>query len=201
MAIVPRKLNIGCFDQVITGWINADVTPHLFVARIPELAALLFWMGWINEYGYRQHRQGIFRQVRYLNAAKKFPYRAETVDCLYSSHLLEHLYPRQAEPFLRECRRVLRPGGVLRLAVPDLDQLVAAYDPRHPEAFVELVVESRQQRDKNAHHWHYDQDSLERALQEAGFWNVRRCGPLQGICPDVERLDNRPESLFMEAVK
>jgi SAM-dependent methyltransferase len=197
----PRKLHVGCFDQAIRGWINLDVTPHLFVARVPGLAAALYWAGLITNDRYRQHRQGIFRQVRYLNAAKKFPYRAGTIECIYSSHLLEHLYPRQADLFLRECRRVLRPGGVLRLAIPDLDRLVASYDPARAEAFAEQVFESRRQRDKNAHHWHYNQDSLGRALQAAGFWNVRRCGPRQGICPDVERLDSRPESLFMEAVK
>lgn len=48
-------------------------------------------------------------------------------DAVYHSHVLEHL-PRPIVPaFLRECRRVLRPGGVMRVVVPDLEGIVRSY--------------------------------------------------------------------------
>ena len=46
---------------------------------------------------------------------------------VYHSHVLEHFSKRQGEFFVRECFRVLRPGGLLRLAVPDLEDIARAY--------------------------------------------------------------------------
>jgi predicted SAM-dependent methyltransferase len=46
---------------------------------------------------------------------------------VYHSHVLEHLRRPDAMPFLRECHRVLAPGGVLRVVVPDLESLCRAY--------------------------------------------------------------------------
>jgi predicted SAM-dependent methyltransferase len=50
-----------------------------------------------------------------------------SVDAAYSSHLVEHLSPKFALHFLQECFRVLKPGGVLRLATPDLEKLAFEY--------------------------------------------------------------------------
>lgn len=48
-------------------------------------------------------------------------------DVVYHSHLLEHLRREDVPPFLLECRRVMRPGGVIRVVVPDLEQIARAY--------------------------------------------------------------------------
>ncbi len=87
------------------------------------------------------------------DAARGIPFRAGAFDAVYHSHMLEHL-PRQAVPgFLADCLRVLKPGGVLRVAVPDLEGAARAYllaleqaaqgDPeaasRHEWMVVELV--------------------------------------------------------------
>ena len=201
MNTIVRKLHIGCFDQVLPGWINADITPHIFVASVPGLAFLLRKTGVITEQRFRQHREGTFRNVRYLNVARRFPYADETFDYIYSSHLLEHLYPEQARQALEESARVLKPGGILRLAVPDLNRLVADYDPRRAGAFLDLIFESGQRRDKNAHHWHYNERTLREALLGARFSDAYRCGFRQGSCADIEMVDSRPESLFMEGIK
>jgi SAM-dependent methyltransferase len=46
---------------------------------------------------------------------------------VYHSHMLEHLPGWQAEPFMAECARVLKPGGVLRVAIPDLETICRLY--------------------------------------------------------------------------
>lgn len=48
-------------------------------------------------------------------------------DVVYHSHVLEHLPPSQAPVFLRECFRALKPGGLLRVVIPDLEGLVRSY--------------------------------------------------------------------------
>ncbi len=55
------------------------------------------------------------------------PFADNTFDGVYHSHVLEHLPRDRAVPFLRECRRVLRPGATLRVAVPDLEELARLY--------------------------------------------------------------------------
>ncbi|MGC2855632.1 FkbM family methyltransferase [Novispirillum sp. DQ9] len=55
------------------------------------------------------------------------PLEDESCDAVYHSHVLEHLPRRHALAFLTECFRVVRPGGMLRVAVPDLEQICRAY--------------------------------------------------------------------------
>jgi len=55
------------------------------------------------------------------------PLPDDSCDAVYHSHVLEHLRPKDAENFMRECFRVLKPGCVLRVAVPDLERICRAY--------------------------------------------------------------------------
>lgn len=55
------------------------------------------------------------------------PFPDESFDLVYHSHVLEHLPKAEAEPFIKECSRVLRPQGVLRVVVPDLEQIARMY--------------------------------------------------------------------------
>jgi SAM-dependent methyltransferase len=195
------KLHLGCFDQVLPGWINTDITPHIFVSKIPGLAFLLYKAGLITEQCYNQHAQGLFRNVHYLNVARRFPYFDDTFDCVFCSHLLEHLYRNEAHFCVREVHRVLKKGGIFRVAVPDLDVIVAGYDSSRPDAFLESIFEAKQKREKNKHHWHYNEISLTRLLRKVGFSKIYRCQFRQGNCPDVTLIDNRSGSLFMETMK
>ncbi len=54
-------------------------------------------------------------------------FEAESFDAVYHSHVLEHLTQTQAAAFVRECFRVLRPGGILRVVVPDLETIARLY--------------------------------------------------------------------------
>lgn len=61
------------------------------------------------------------------NLTQGIPFSDSSFDVIYNSHFLEHLPKSEAEPFLKECYRVLRPQGVLRLVVPDLEEVVHTY--------------------------------------------------------------------------
>lgn len=55
------------------------------------------------------------------------PFPDNSFDAVYHSHVLEHFPKEEAEPFIRDCYRVLRPQGVLRVVVPDLEQIAKMY--------------------------------------------------------------------------
>lgn len=65
--------------------------------------------------------------VRTCNLVEGIPLPDDSCDAVYNAALLEHLPSRQAENFLGECHRILKPGGILRVGVPDLEQIVRIY--------------------------------------------------------------------------
>lgn len=203
MSPKARKLHLGCFDKPAEGWLNTDVTPHIWVARLPAAAYLLYRAGKMGTERYQQHRGGVFRKVHYLNVARRFPYPDQAFDAVFSSHMLEHLRPEVARLCLAECFRVLAPQGVCRIAVPDLDLLIRNYSPERPDEFLTGIFETAKGgRSKNAHHWLYNAHSLIALLRKVGFREAQRRGYRKGECPDIEFLDNRQDgSLFVEGIK
>lgn len=63
------------------------------------------------------------------------------------------------------------------------------------------LFEANERSEKNMHHFMYNFESLRALLLSVGFTDVHRRDYQQGVCPDVEKLDNRPGSLFVEAIK
>lgn len=135
-----RNLNFGCTDQVVPGWVNTDITPHLLVALIPGAAWLVRRLGLMTAERYAQHGDGLFRRVRYLNLARPFPFPDGYFDNAFSANVLEHLYPEQARGCVCEVFRVLRPGGVFRVSVPDLEAAVHGFHARAPERFLDAAA-------------------------------------------------------------
>lgn len=195
------KLHIGCFDVPLDGWYNTDITPHIFVARIPFLATVLHAVGAMDDARFRQHRAGVFRTVYYLNGVKRFPFSDDSVEAAYCSHVLYNFSRQEALFCVREVYRVLRPKGVFRVAVIDLDALIHNYDPLHPEAFLDVVYQPSVIGKKNHMRWSYNTNSLTALLHDGGFTTVEKAEFGKGRCPDVERVDHRPGSLFMEGIK
>lgn len=66
-------------------------------------------------------------EVMACDLSQGLPFKDGCMDAVYASHMLEHLDRAKAPELLAECRRVLRPGGVLRLAVPDLEAVARLY--------------------------------------------------------------------------
>lgn len=58
---------------------------------------------------------------------RPLPLADVTCDVVYASHVLEHFTRSESRAFLNECRRVLRPGGILRIVVPDLETIARLY--------------------------------------------------------------------------
>lgn len=67
------------------------------------------------------------KRVLAHNLLLGIPFKGNSFDAVYHSHVLEHFPKNQALPFLKECYRVLKPGGWLRVVVPDLEKLCREY--------------------------------------------------------------------------
>jgi ubiquinone/menaquinone biosynthesis C-methylase UbiE len=102
------------------------------------------------------------------------PFRDDSVDLVYASHCLEHISHLRVNAVLTEWRRVLKAGGVLRLGVPDFDQIVALYDARGRdiEAIQEILMGGQTYR-LNAHFTAFTRQSLTDRLLAVGFTQVR----------------------------
>lgn len=197
------KVQLGAFDQSVAGWINTDITPHLFIARIPFLPFLLCEAGVISFDRYVQHRRGVFCGLKYVNITKQLPFKDNSVKAFFSSHVLEHLYYDEVEKLIGEMYRCLQQNGVCRVAVPDLERIMGLYDRHDPRRFVFEMLEAKSRScKKTAHCSAFTGPLLEKMFLVAGFREARVLSYRVGICPDIELLDNRPdESLFFEAIK
>jgi predicted SAM-dependent methyltransferase len=131
------------------------------------------------------------------------PLKDQSADFVYSSHFLEHLFKREAERLLTDSFRVLKPGGVIRICIPDLAYAVEMYERGEKTAMLEnyFFVEDKESQ-LARHKYMYDFDLLQSLLERLGFSQVVRCSYQQGKTPDLKLLDNRPdETLFVEAIK
>ena len=96
-----------------------------------------------------------------------------SVDLIYNCHVLEHFKRKDVERVLREWCRVLKPGGVLRISVPDFAKLCEVYQRGGKLDLVIGALFGRQDYLYNIHYNVFDFDSLSDVLQRSGFTNVR----------------------------
>lgn len=163
--------------------------------------------GWINSD--RKEGPGIDISCDILNG---LPLDTGSIDYAVSIHALqEESYP-DLVPVLKELRRVLRPNGVLRLGLPDLDRTIQAYLRKDSSSFPIPDEEAMSIGAKLVVHLicygytrtFFTHDFMEEQLYKAGFTRVDRCGykETQSPYPGIVELDNREEeSLFVEAIK
>jgi predicted SAM-dependent methyltransferase len=187
------QLHLGCGHLVVEGWINVDYAVGARFARMPFFRALNRKFRWFD----RDWDDRIFLH----NLTKPFPWADGTVACVYSSHTLEHLSREEGLRFLQECHRVLRPGGLIRIVVPDLAFWISEYTgARLPaDEFVErigvLYGQSRHPLKTRLlpfiqfpHKCLYDETALLRVLRTTGFV-VTASPPFESAIPNVRSLE------------
>ncbi len=98
----------------------------------------------------------------------------DTVDLIYNCHVLEHFKRREVAKVLSEWKRVLKPGGILRISVPDFSSLCEVYKRNGKLEEVVGALFGRQDYLYNIHYNVFDYASLSKALEDLGLENVRR---------------------------
>jgi predicted SAM-dependent methyltransferase len=208
------RVNVGCGPSPTPGWANIDNSPSLALARVPQAGtAFLERIGLIGAEQARMVRVARTGAVR-RGRADRLPFADSTVSVVYSSHMLEHLGRDEARAFLLECHRVLRPGGTLRLVVPDIERYVSAY--REDGDADRLIDSLRMAHSKEqstlarllvgfrGHRWMYDSRSLTALVETAGFEAVELLAPGETRLEDPAGLDLREregDSIYLEARK
>ena len=164
----------------------------------------------------------------YMNATKRFPFPDGAFSYVVAEHIIEHISDKDALNMLRECHRVLKNGGVVRISTPDIElthQLM--HRPLTPalERYVSwsnstfagtgnsdsaIHVVNRLQHEWG-HQFLYDADTLAACLRQCGFVEIAECTPNKSdhtALTNVERHGeaigeefNELESLIVEATK
>lgn len=120
----PLILNLGCGSQVSPKMVNIDWSLRLLVAKHKPLRALASLAVSSDEL---EALKKLNRNIQVHNIKNGIPAKDNTVDLVYHSHVLEHIDRCDSEIFLKEIWRVLKPGGLHRICVPDLRILVEEY--------------------------------------------------------------------------
>jgi predicted SAM-dependent methyltransferase len=117
----------------------------------------------------------VARHIHYIRPIDNLaPIPDNYADLVYASHCLEHFSHHHVNSVLIEWRRVIKPGGILRLGVPDLDQLIGIYE--HSGRDVEVIqgyLMGGQTYPLNAHYTAFTRASLSSRLTAVGFNEVR----------------------------
>ncbi len=141
---------------------------------------------------------------------KPLPYNKESVDFIHHEHFIEHLSPDEAEVFLKEMYRILKPHAIMRIATPDLDSIAKSYfwGWRKQEWIIKYGYSHIQNRAEMmnivfrhwGHQWIYNYDELKRRLSSAGFSATRRVRFRKSKYPQLCNRENREDSKLIVEV-
>ena len=221
---MDNKLHLGCGLNVVEGWLNVDGSWNARLAKYPRLRRALAAAHVIPRESAKVEWRG---DLRILDVREPLPLATGSYDAIYASHLLEHLYLDDAARLLRECYRVLRAGGVLRLVVPDLKAIVREYNgelpfhnssewgsmtsadrmnrrllfrgPSPPKGNILLRVYAAL-KDFQTHKWMYDAESLVAHVRSVGFEEAAERGFLESRIPDIDRIEHPGRVLGGEGI-
>lgn len=202
------RLHLGCGVVTPESWLNVDGSFNARLARYPLVQRVAARMVGVKN----SARFG--KNIYGHDLRKRLPWADGTFSAVYSAHLLEHMHRDEALRLLRECLRVLKPGGVARMVVPDLGSMVQGYvTGKFPSTFDSYYPDLTRRADRlvgamlmryptepkgnavkklynalldfHSHKWMYDAESIAGLLGDAGFVDVRNPGYMESRIADI----------------
>lgn len=143
------KINLGCGPNYLEGWTNTDLR---------------------NDAGFRVDQDWDFKN--------QIPLPDSSVDFILAWHILEHAGLHERDGMVRDWYRVLKIGGKLAIAVPDIVDLYERYKKHEFDWYILMVNIYGPWNGfiGDLHRWGYNRDELSRVLKEAGFGRVDSLG-------------------------
>ena len=139
------KLHLGCGKRYLEGYIHVDIAK--------------------------------FEHIDYqLPIDDLSTFNSNTVEEIYASHVLEYFDRNDVVNVLNEWKRVLKPSGILRLAVPNFPKLVEVYQSSKDLSSILGPLYGKWDIGNQEFIYHktvYDENSLNRVLEEVGFKNIK----------------------------
>lgn len=136
------KLNLGCYDRKISGFVNVDIREDV--------------------------KPDVIDDVFKLNKFEK-----NSVDLIYACHVLEHADYKESEVAMKRWYDVLKKGGTLRLAVPDMEAHFAHYYYHRDLRLLHSTFWGSQRHEYDYHKNGWDFKKLEEDLKATGFSVVK----------------------------
>ena len=178
------KLHLGCGRNILGGWINTD------------------------------YNTAKFSGSDYLDVTKKFPYDNNSVDYIFSEHMIEHISYQDGKFMLEESFRVLKSGGKIRISTPDLKFLIKLYNEDKTElqkryieySFKEYKLDGNSDtfvinnfhRDWG-HIFIYDEKTLKSLFESIGFFDLKCYGLMESDDEElmgVEHIIRQPDGFI-----
>lgn len=196
------KVNVGCGLAVAPGWVNVDGSLNALISAFPKpLIRLGYTVSGASEFYEPTEYVNILTSNVFVHhdLSNGLPLPAASADYVYSSHFLEHMEESEASRLIQECFRILKPGGIARISVPDLDIAWRMYASGQRDKMLRDYFFGGGASRYAQHRWAYDFESLNAAMHHAGFVRVEKLQYRRGRVPDLGVLDNREEySLYIE---
>lgn len=202
-----ENCQFGCGTWLVDNYINVDYLDYMFGQQLESNIAYHIPQVGANCY-FLKH-----------DAVQGIPFKDNQFKTIYHSHFLEHINNQQGLNFLKECFRVLHPGGTMRMLVPDLELWTNAY-LKNDQAFLQqyksmwlndpVLYATKAQIFMGALHNHehkmgYDFDTLNFLLEHIGFTNIVRTEYAQSNIPEIHNLEQenprKYESVCLECIK
>lgn len=210
------RVNIGCGQTPIQGWNNFDNSISVRLAKFWKLIEFMKYLNLLDQNQLEFIKFAHKNKIEYGNVVEGLPLSNNSVEVLYSSHMLEHLDQNEVLLFFREAKRILNQNGIIRLAVPDIRIQINKYlkcmdadqfvkdtlltQPR-PKSFFDklrvLFVGARN------HQWMYDGKSLSMLLYKQGFKDITivNAGHTRISNPmNLNLFERSEESVYVEAI-
>lgn len=227
LLFVPSNITDVIFSEVTTSlqtWLSSGRIRRTFVGKSNFMVNIGCGnnpvKGWIN----LDLRKG--PDLTYWDCRRGLPFDNGSVTGIFTEHFFEHLdYRVEAPFFLRECWRSLKPGGVLRVIVPDGGLYLSLYQKdwsclarvrplieegdRYRDYWLNDIYETKMElinsvfRQNGEHKYTYDADTLVKLMQRCGFTQVVQQKYGTSLLKELmlDRRDRANESLYVEGIK
>lgn len=166
--------------------------------------------GWLNTTLYPYDTGTVF-----MDGTKRFPLSDNSFDYVFSEHVIEHIEFEQGMFLLGESFRILRSGGRIRIATPDLAQIIKLYsnpDGDEQQRYIKWIMDTFRPQigDYNPahvinqsfrgwrHYFIYDQPTLKQAIEQVGFVDVQQYQPYHSDDDALKNIEQHGEYVNSE---